>query len=100
MLNSSLRLGTGNNDPLAIDYFAAALATSGDRKVVYHESHDEAGNSYYTEGGNRIESRRTIVSAVNSAPLIGETRRVCGSTLSLCLWDDDVKCWYTDVFDG
>jgi 1,4-alpha-glucan branching enzyme len=81
--------GSGNNDPLAIDYFASALATSGSRKVVYHESHDEAGNSYYTEGGNRIESRRTIVSAVNSAPLIGETRRVaearchfaCGMTM-------------------
>ncbi len=81
--------GYGNNDPLAIDRFAAALAASGDRKVVYHESHDEAGNSYYTEGGNRIESRRTIVSAVNSAPLIGETRRfaearchfACGMTM-------------------
>jgi 1,4-alpha-glucan branching enzyme len=81
--------GYGSNDPLAMDYFAAALATSGSHKVVYHESHDEAGNSYYDEGGNRVESRRTIVAAVNSAPLIGETRRyaearchfACGVTM-------------------
>lgn len=81
--------GRGGNDPLAMDYFAGALAASGNHKVVYHESHDEAGNSYYEEGGNRIESRRTIVVAVNSAPLIGETRRyaearchfACGMTM-------------------
>jgi len=81
--------GYGNNDPLAMDYFAGALAASGTHKVVYHESHDEAGNSYYDEGGNRVESRRTIVAAVNSAPLIGETRRfaearcrfACGMTM-------------------
>ena len=35
--------------------------------MVYHESHDEAGNA---EG-----SARTIVVAVNGAPLIGDTRR-------------------------
>ena len=81
--------GYGGNDPLAMDYFAGALATSGSHKVVYHESHDEAGNSYYDEGGNRVESRRTILAAVNSAPLIGDTRRsaearchfACGMTM-------------------
>lgn len=81
--------GYGGNDPLAMDYFAGALAMSGSYKVVYHESHDEAGNSYYDEGGNRVESRRTIVAAVNSASLIGETRRyaearchfACGVTI-------------------
>lgn len=81
--------GYGGNDPLAMDYFAGALAISGSHKVVYHESHDEAGNSYYDEGGNRVESRRTIVAAVNSAPLIGDTRRsaearcrfACGVTM-------------------
>ncbi len=67
--------GYGQDQPLAIDYFASALGWSGHKKVVYHESHDEAGNSSYTEGGNTIHSRRTIVAAVNSAPLIGETRR-------------------------
>lgn len=60
--------GYGNNNPLAMDYFAGALATSGSHKVVYHESHDEAGNSYYDEGGHQVNSRRTIVSAANSAP--------------------------------
>lgn len=67
--------GYGGNEPLAMDYFAGSLAVSGHKKVVYHESHDEAGNSYYEDNGNRVESRRTIVAAVNSAPLIGETRR-------------------------
>jgi 1,4-alpha-glucan branching enzyme len=73
--------GYGGNEPLAMDYFSGALAASSDRKVVYHESHDEAGNSQ--------NSRRTISAAVNSAPLIGETRRfaearcrfACGMTM-------------------
>jgi 1,4-alpha-glucan branching enzyme len=81
--------GYGGDEPLAMDYFAGALANSASNKVVYHESHDEAGNSYYEVNGNRVESRRTIVAAVNSAPLIGETRRhaearsrfACGMTL-------------------
>ncbi len=67
--------GWGGNEPLAMDLFAGALANSGANKVVYHESHDEAGNSSYEVNGNRVESRRTIVSAVNSAPLIGVNRR-------------------------
>lgn len=53
--------------PLAMDYFAAALAASGNQKVVYESSHDEAGNDPGTE--------RTILVAVNGAPLVGETRR-------------------------
>jgi 1,4-alpha-glucan branching enzyme len=77
--------GYGNNVPLAMDYFAGALAASGSRKVVYHESHDEAGNSSYAQ----VESRRTIVLAANSAPLVGQTRRfaearchfACGITM-------------------
>lgn len=59
--------GYGENQPLAMDYFSGALKESEYEKVVYHESHDEAGNSEY--------SLRTIVAAVNSAPLVGETRR-------------------------
>jgi len=81
--------GFGDDRPLAIDYFAAALAESRDCKVVYHESHDEAGNASYEQGGKRIESRRTIVSAVNGAPLVGITRSfaearthfACGMTM-------------------
>lgn len=66
--------GYGTDQPLAMNYFAGALGASGDKKVVYHESHDEAGNSYYEDAGNRVESRRTIVAAVDSAPLTGDTR--------------------------
>jgi 1,4-alpha-glucan branching enzyme len=59
--------GLGDNRPLALDYFARALAASGGHKVVYHESHDEAGNGRLTD--------RTINVAVNGAPLIGPTRQ-------------------------
>jgi 1,4-alpha-glucan branching enzyme len=60
--------GQGWDGPMAMDGFAGALATSAWNKVVYHESHDEAGNS---EG-----SARTIVTAVNGASLQGDTLRV------------------------
>jgi 1,4-alpha-glucan branching enzyme len=61
------KAGMGGDGALAMDYFAGALGWSGHNKVVYHESHDEAGNSDC--------SQRTIVTAVNGAPLIGETRK-------------------------
>lgn len=59
--------GLGDDRPLAMDYFAGALAMTGERKVVYHESHDEAGNGAFTH--------RTIHVAVNGAPLFAETRK-------------------------
>lgn len=59
--------GYGDNRPLAMDRFAGALAASGQGKVVYAESHDEAGNGSGTA--------RNILIAINHAPLIGETRR-------------------------
>jgi 1,4-alpha-glucan branching enzyme len=60
--------GFGDDRALSMDYFAGALqATSGGNKIVYHESHDEAGNGKFTD--------RTLCVAVNGAPLIGETRR-------------------------
>jgi 1,4-alpha-glucan branching enzyme len=58
--------GYGDERPLAMSYFAGALAQSGTGKVVYNDSHDEAGNS--------AGSARTIRLAVNNAPLVGETR--------------------------
>ena len=58
--------GFGMAGPLHMDYFAGALAATQYGKVAYHESHDEAGNDPSTE--------RTMVTAVNSAPLIGATR--------------------------
>jgi 1,4-alpha-glucan branching enzyme len=59
--------GTASNEPLRMRWFADTIAASADHRVVYHESHDEAGNA---EG-----SARTIVVAVNGAPLVGDTRR-------------------------
>ena len=58
--------GSGIQGPLNMDYFAGALLATRHNKVAYHESHDEAGNDLGTE--------RTIVTAVNSAPLFGATR--------------------------
>jgi len=61
--------GYGDNRELRVSWFAGALTESATAKVVYHESHDEAGNSYYEEGGQRVYSARTIVTAVNGASL-------------------------------
>ena len=58
--------GYGAPGPLNMDYFAGALLGSQYNKIVYHENHDEAGNDPGSE--------RTIVTAVNYAPLIGATR--------------------------
>jgi len=58
--------GLGVPGPLNMDNFAGALLATQYNKVAYHESHDEAGNDPGTE--------RTIVTAVNSAPLFGATR--------------------------
>lgn len=59
--------GLGGDEPLAMGAFAGVLSAAATGCVVYHESHDEAGNG---EG-----TARTIVTAVNHAPLVGETRR-------------------------
>jgi 1,4-alpha-glucan branching enzyme len=58
--------GQANDGGLDFEQFAAALYESRYDRVVYHESHDEAGNA----GG----TARTIVTAVNGAALIGPTR--------------------------
>ena len=50
-----------------MDYFAGALLATQYNKIAYHENHDEAGNDANTE--------RTIVTAVNRAPLVGDTRK-------------------------
>lgn len=64
LLTSAARQDGG---PLAMSHFAGALARSNRSTVVYHESHDEAGNSQH--------SGRTIAIAVNRAALTGATRR-------------------------
>jgi 1,4-alpha-glucan branching enzyme len=58
--------GEGGDGPLDIEQFTGALVASQFNKIVYHESHDEAGNAAGTA--------RTIVTAVNNAPLVGRTR--------------------------
>jgi 1,4-alpha-glucan branching enzyme len=60
------RAGFGGNEPLQMDRFSGALFASQYRRVVFHESHDEAGNA----GG----TSRTIVVAANDAPLVDATR--------------------------
>ena len=58
--------GLYDNGSLDMGQFAGVLYDSKNNKIVYNESHDEAGNS----GG----SARTICVAVNNASLIGLTR--------------------------
>ncbi|EJW12044.1 1,4-alpha-glucan (glycogen) branching enzyme, GH-13-type [Rhodovulum sp. PH10] len=67
--------GYGDDRPLAMDWFAGTMQASAGGHVVYHESHDEAGNSSYRENGRDVHSARTVVVAVNGAPLVGDTRR-------------------------
>jgi 1,4-alpha-glucan branching enzyme len=52
--------GHGDSSPLRMDYFAGALQATGRGTVVYHESHDEAGNAPRT--------RRTLSVALNLPP--------------------------------
>lgn len=63
--------GFGDSRPLQMDYFGGALEGSGDNKTVYHENHDESGNEGY---GFPWQTHRTMVVAVNGAPIIGATR--------------------------
>jgi 1,4-alpha-glucan branching enzyme len=64
--------GMGGNGELAMDRFADVLVATARKTVVYHESHDEAGNSEH--------SRRTLMAAIAAAPGVpvptGELRRV------------------------
>ena len=66
--------GYGDDRPLNVTWFAGALSNSVG-KVIYQESHDEAGNSYYDEGGQRVSSGRTIAIAVNWASLSNPATR-------------------------
>ena len=58
--------GFGGNKTLQMDWFSGALYATQYRQVVFHESHDEAGNSR--------GSARTMTVAVNYAPVFGDTR--------------------------
>jgi 1,4-alpha-glucan branching enzyme len=56
--------GFGDDRPLAMSKLGQVLMQSRTR-VIYHESHDQAGNASYTENGKEIFSARTIQVAVN-----------------------------------
>lgn len=64
--------GMGGDTELAMDRFAGILAATGRKTVVYHESHDEAGNSEH--------SLRTLMVAIaadkDTPPPEGELRGV------------------------
>ncbi|MCK1552313.1 alpha amylase C-terminal domain-containing protein [Bradyrhizobium sp. 177] len=73
-----------NGEPLEMEFFARALSASGSRRVVYNESHDEAGNSAgpvldpqwdSKDKDKKHTSHRSIVVAAGGAPLVGDTRR-------------------------
>ncbi len=68
--------GFGVAGPLNMDFFTGALLATQYDKVAYHESHDEAGNDRGTE--------RTIVTAVDDAPLIGATRTYAEGRSRFC----------------
>ncbi len=79
--SAALSFGQG---PLQMDWFAGALSSSAFQKVVYNESHDEAGNSEGpfldpewdgVDKSKQYTSHRNLVVAVNAAPLVGNTRR-------------------------
>jgi 1,4-alpha-glucan branching enzyme len=68
--------GFGGGEPLRMDTFSGALYDSRYNQVVFSESHDEAGNS----GG----TARTLVVAVNGAPLVGATRAAAEARSRVC----------------
>lgn len=70
------RAGFGGSEPLQMDRFSGALYASQYRRVVFHESHDEAGNA----GG----TARTIVVAVNDASLVDATRIAAEARSRVC----------------
>ena len=56
--------GSGGSEPLAMAHFGDVLTQSADR-VIYHGSHDQAGNASYMVGAEKVFSARTIEVAVN-----------------------------------
>jgi len=68
--------GSGGNEPLQMGRFSGAVYASQYRRVVFHESHDEAGNAAGTA--------RTVLTAVNNAPLFGATRTWAEARARVC----------------
>ncbi len=76
------RAGFGGNEPLQMDWFAGALYGSRYDQVVFHESHDEAGNDH--DDVKHIYTERTMVTAVNGAPLVDATRIAAEARCRVC----------------
>ncbi|MGZ5010821.1 MAG: alpha-amylase family glycosyl hydrolase, partial [Methylobacter sp.] len=74
--------GFGGNDPLQMDWFSGVLYNSRNNQVVFHESHDEAGNDH--DEDKQIYTERTIVTAVNGAAIFGDTRPWAEARSRLC----------------
>ncbi len=70
--------GFGGDGPLGIEVFSKALCASASDKIVYHISHDEAGNSGRDDPDPNRRSHRTLVLAVRGA-LNEQTRPVAES---------------------
>ncbi len=68
--------GFGGNEPLGMDAFSGVLYDTHSNQVVFHESHDEAGNAPGTA--------RTICVAVNEAALFAATRTAAEARCRLC----------------
>jgi 1,4-alpha-glucan branching enzyme len=68
--------GFGGDEPLGMAAFSGVLYDTHSSQVVFNESHDEAGNAPGTA--------RTIVVAVNWAPLFGATRVAAEARCRLC----------------
>jgi len=71
------RAGSGGDEPLALDAFSGVLYATRSDQVVFHESHDEAGNAAGTA--------RTMVVAVNGAANLGATRIAAEARCRVCL---------------
>jgi len=76
------QVGFGGNEPLQVDWFSGALYGSQYNQVVYHESHDEAGND--RDEVKHIYTERTMVTAVNGAPLVDATRIAAEARSRVC----------------
>ncbi len=60
--------GYGGDGPLAMSMFAKALQIASPQKIVYHISHDEAGNSGRDDPDPHKRSHRTLTLAVAGIP--------------------------------
>ena len=68
--------GSGGQEALQMDWFSGALYASQYSRIVFDESHDECGNAKGTA--------RTMVVAVNYAPIFGATRIAAEARCRLC----------------